>query len=124
MKRLLDAIVTDEGRSGNAKLRRRLGRVKESLDKVTIVSSQKGSTLNQGSGETASFTTVLAAVKSAKTDKELESSVTGLPSSIDSNDEESVQGMIELQKLLNRLSEDKDMVSTAPQRRKIKRAQS
>ena len=39
MKSLVDAIIADEARSGNAKFRRRLGRMKESLDKVNIATA-------------------------------------------------------------------------------------
>lgn len=124
MKSLVDAIIADEARSGNAKLRRRLGRLKESLDKVNIATAAAAA--GPASGEprsgNISFSDVLAAVNSAKDGNELESSITGMPASVDSNDEEGVKGMLELEKLLTRLSEDKDMVSTAPQRRKIKRA--
>lgn len=117
MKLLLDEIIADESKSGNAKFRRRLGRMKESFDKISIAENKKGA-----SDDEKSFSAILAAVQGAKDAKDVEASLTRLPSSIDYQDEDNVKDMDALEELLSGLSEDKEMVSTAPQRRKLKRA--
>ena len=75
MKRLLDDILADEVKSGNAKLRRRLGRMRESMDKVKIADVR-----SEAFAEKKSFAIILSAVEGAKDAKELEASLRGLPS--------------------------------------------
>lgn len=121
----LDVVLADSARAGNAKLKRRLMRIKDSLLKLpTAESSNSNSNNDDASGGVdpapVDFQGVLRRLRAATSSKEVETALAGLVGG--SQCTAAVEDLVLLKEALVRVGKDGALVATAALRRRVKRA--